>query len=78
MEKETDRFKAVDGIGEEFTVIEYREVREQRDLEGKISTTYGLPRLALDDGSAVNSSPLPSAATINNVRCYLNNGHIGI
>ena len=53
MEKETDRFKAVDGIGEEFTVIEYREVREQRDLEGKISTTYGLPRLALDDGSAV-------------------------
>ena len=54
MEQVTGRFKAVDdSTGEEYTVLKYRHAKEKRDLDGKISRTFGLPRLALEDGSAV-------------------------
>jgi hypothetical protein len=54
MEQETGRFRAVSDDGEEFVVIEYQRIHEHKDLNGKISITKGLKRLALNDGSGVN------------------------
>ena len=53
MEQESRRFKARSDRGKEFTVIEYQSIHEHKDLSGKISTTKGLGRFALNDGSTV-------------------------
>ena len=63
MEQETDRFKAVSDDGEEFTVIVYRTVTEERHLTGG-STRLGLPRLALADGSTVTPGDDPETFKI--------------
>jgi hypothetical protein len=52
MENLVDRFLAVDDDGKEYTVFEYREIIEDNKLEAG-GPRLGLPRFALDDGSAV-------------------------
>jgi hypothetical protein len=54
MEQEIGRFRAVSDDGEEFVVIEYQRIHENRFLDGKRSITKGRKRLALSDGSRVN------------------------
>jgi hypothetical protein len=53
MEQETHRFRAVSDKGEEFLVIEYENITAHKDLSGRTSTTRGLKRFALSDGSTV-------------------------
>lgn len=53
MDQCTGSFRAVSDDGHELTVLEFRNIKENRFLNGPPTIRKGLPRYELDDGSSL-------------------------